>query len=69
MCGIFGIITSKDNKYTEPFLTNALKQLASLSQTRGKDSSGLCAFNQMSKEIDVIKGPMPIKQLFKESFQ
>jgi len=67
MCGIFGIITSKDNKYTEPFLTNALKQLASLSQTRGKDSSGLCAFNQMSKEIDVIKGPMPIKQLFKES--
>jgi len=67
MCGIFGIITSKNSKYTEAFLEKALKQLAYLSQTRGKDSSGLCSYNQQSKEIDVIKGPMPIKQLFKES--
>jgi asparagine synthetase B (glutamine-hydrolysing) len=66
MCGIFGIITSKDNKYSKEFLGKAIKKLAFLSQTRGKDSSGLCVFNQVLKEIDVIKGPLPIKQLFKE---
>ena len=63
MCGIFGIITSKDNKYSKDFLEKSLKKLAFLSQTRGKDSSGLCVFNQGLKEIDVIKGPIPIKKL------
>ena len=66
MCGIFGVITSKDNKYTDSFLEKSLKKLAFLSQTRGKDSSGLCAFNQLHNGIDVIKGPIPVKKLFKE---
>lgn len=66
MCGIFGIITSKQSQYSKEFLANSLKQLALLSETRGKDSSGLCAFNQNENRIEVAKGPIPIKQLFKK---
>jgi glutamine---fructose-6-phosphate transaminase (isomerizing) len=66
MCGIFGIITSNESSYSQDFLNKSLKQLALLSESRGKDSSGLCAFNQNTKRIEVIKGPMPIKQLFKQ---
>lgn len=67
MCGIFGIITSNQSSYSKEFLSSSLKQLALLSETRGKDSSGLCAFNQIEKRIEVIKGPIPIKQLFRHS--
>lgn len=63
MCGIFGIITSADSHYSEQFLTKALIKLAVLSQSRGKDSSGLCAFNQESEKIEVVKGPIPAKEL------
>lgn len=63
MCGIFGIIVSKDSKYSHEFLSKSLVTLAKLSETRGKDSSGLCAFNQKNKSIDVLKGPIPIKAL------
>ncbi len=66
MCGIFGVITSKDNNNSKDFLGKSLRQLAYLSQSRGKDSSGLCVFNQVEKEIDVLKGPLPIKKLLKE---
>jgi len=66
MCGIYGVITSKDSKYTSKFLAKSLKQLAFLSESRGKDSSGLCAFNQVNNSIDVLKGPIPVKQLYKQ---
>jgi glutamine---fructose-6-phosphate transaminase (isomerizing) len=65
MCGIFGVITAKDSTYSERFLSRSLTQLAFLSESRGKDSSGLCTFNQEKEQIDVIRGPLPIKQLFK----
>ncbi|MBA31873.1 MAG: glucosamine 6-phosphate synthetase [Chloroflexi bacterium] len=64
MCGIFGVITSKQSKYSKEFLTKSLKHLALLSETRGKDSSGLCTFNQVENRIEVLKGPIPIRQLF-----
>ena len=66
MCGIFGIITSKNSSYSEEFLTKSLRKLAILSETRGKDSSGLCAFNQDKGRIEVAKGPVSIKLLFKQ---
>jgi asparagine synthetase B (glutamine-hydrolysing) len=65
MCGIFGIVTSKESLYTEAFLSKSIKQLALLSESRGKDSSGLCAFNQIKNRIEVVKGPIPIRQLFR----
>jgi asparagine synthetase B (glutamine-hydrolysing) len=67
MCGIFGVIASKESVYTKAFLSKSIKKLAFLSESRGKDSSGLCAFNQLENRIEVIKGPIPIKQLFKKN--
>ena len=66
MCGIFGIISSKNSSYSSRYLSNALKQLALLSESRGKDSSGLCLFNQEGRSIDVVKGPLPIHTLLKD---
>jgi asparagine synthetase B (glutamine-hydrolysing) len=65
MCGIFGVIVSKESNYSQSFLTKALKDLGTLSETRGKDSSGLCSFNTADNKIDVIKGPTPISRLLK----
>ncbi len=66
MCGIFGFVASKDSNYNEKFLNRSLRTLAKLSESRGKDSSGLCILDPTSQDIDVIKGPMPITDLLKE---
>ena len=63
MCGIFGLVVSKNAKYSEKFLNDSWNQLAILSESRGKDSSGLCAFNQDEKRIDVLKGPERVTKL------
>ena len=65
MCGIFGVITATGSNYTEGFLTKAINTLGELSQTRGKDSSGLCSFNPSKNQIEVIKGPVPISKLLR----
>lgn len=36
MCGISGIIASKESTHTEEFLSKSLKQLAFLSESRAK---------------------------------
>ncbi|MCD4832947.1 MAG: hypothetical protein K8R31_04065 [Bacteroidales bacterium] len=66
MCGIFGVITGKGSPYSSVFLNKSLKTLAQLSESRGKDSSGLCLFNPEEKALEVIKGPVPVTRLFKE---
>ncbi|OEK06768.1 hypothetical protein [Roseivirga misakiensis] len=65
MCGIFGVIVSEKATYSSDFLIKSVKSLAKLSQRRGKDSSGLCAFNQQNHKIDVLKGPVRINELLK----
>ena len=65
MCGIFGIITKEKSSYSNNFLKKSLKNLAKLSETRGKDSSGLCCLNHKDNSFDVIKGPIPANQLLK----
>lgn len=66
MCGIFGIITGKGSSYSSVFLNKSLQTLAKLSESRGKDSSGLCLFNQEQKGLDVVKGPLQISKLLKD---
>ena len=63
MCGIFGFVVSKNANYSAKFLNDSLDQLAILSESRGKDSSGLCAFNQDEGRIDVLKGPERVTNL------
>ena len=65
MCGIFGVIAKEKSKYSNKFLKNTLINLAILSETRGKDSSGLCFLNHNENGFDVIKGPIPANELLK----
>lgn len=65
MCGIFGVITKANSCYSNKFLKKSLKTLAKLSETRGKDSSGLCSLNHQNNSFDIIKGPIPANQLLK----
>jgi len=67
MCGIYGVIASNKSNYTKEFLSKSLVLLAQLSESRGKDSSGLCTFNQSANSIEVIKGPVPIGYLLKQN--
>lgn len=63
MCGIFGVITKKESNYNNKFLKKSLNHLAKLSETRGKDSSGLCTLNHKDHSFHVVKGPIPANQL------
>ena len=67
MCGIFGVITKEDSNYSNNFLKKSLITLAKLSETRGKDSSGLCTLNQKDHNFDIVKGPIPANQLLKRN--
>ncbi len=66
MCGIFGFVTNSSASYREDFLVESFKELGVLSVRRGKDSSGVCGYNQAKNEIELIKGPFNIKELFKK---
>ena len=66
MCGIFGVMASERSARSETkFFINSLKFLAKVSQSRGRDSSGICILDQVSSDINIFKGPMPARQLFK----
>jgi len=63
MCGIFGIIIKKDTYYSENKISKILKKVAILSESRGKDSSGLAFRNESDHTIHVVKGDIPIREL------
>ena len=64
MCGIFGVITKEESAYSDKFLKKSLIRLAKLSETRGKDSSGLCILNSVDKTYQIYKGAFTTKKLF-----
>ena len=66
MCGIFGIIANKEEAELKKHLfINSINFLGGASQSRGRDSSGLCVYNQVSGDIDIFKGPISANQLLK----
>jgi glutamine---fructose-6-phosphate transaminase (isomerizing) len=65
MCGIFGVITKNKSSYNDNFLKKSLKTLAKLSESRGRDSSGLCTLNHNDYSFDIVKGPIPANELLK----
>ena len=67
MCGIFGIITKKDSEYSDTLINNVLKQIALLSESRGKDSSGFVFREESSNKLSVLKGAIPISELIKSN--
>jgi glucosamine--fructose-6-phosphate aminotransferase (isomerizing) len=65
MCGIFGCIVNKESSFQKSELGHIFKNLALLSESRGKDSSGLALLDNESKTIELIKGNIRIKELIK----
>ena len=65
MCGIFGLIVDRDAGYESAFIGKSLTTLALLSESRGKDSSGLVFRNESETELHVLKGAVPISYLLK----
>lgn len=57
MCGIFGIITNKDAGFTYDVTKPIVDRLFTLSESRGKEASGIAILTQ--EVIQVIKSPMP----------
>jgi len=67
MCGIFGTIINKGSSLKSSDLSEILRNLALYSESRGKDSSGLALLNLSESKIDVAKGNIRIKELFKDT--
>ena len=65
MCGIFGFVVHKDAGYDHAFIKKSLKMLAQLSESRGKDSSGLVFRNESTREFHVFKGAVYLNDLVK----
>ena len=63
MCGIYGVIVKPGSGHDRRIISRTLKEIALISECRGKDSSGIC-FRQVAEErIKVIKGALPISKL------
>ena len=65
MCGIFGFFVDKEAGYTPAFIKTSLNKLALLSESRGKDSSGLIFRNEADRALSVLKGSVSISYMLK----
>lgn len=68
MCGIFGVIASRSADLDSKELNNLLKRVAKYSETRGKDSSGICIGNDQAGSYHLLKASGPVTNIFKDSF-
>jgi glutamine---fructose-6-phosphate transaminase (isomerizing) len=67
MCGIFGIILKPGTKFSSRSVCEVLKKIAILSESRGKDSSGVAFRNNIRQNVHVIKGDISISELIKSN--
>jgi asparagine synthetase B (glutamine-hydrolysing) len=67
MCGIFGIIIRPQSTFPSKNISSILRKIAILSESRGKDSSGIAFRNENDNSIDIIKGDVPIHKLLKSN--
>lgn len=63
MCGIFGIIAKADAGITPPLAENIIRELFILSETRGKESSGIAVRSGVDRIIHVTKDDVPASEL------
>ncbi len=63
MCGIFGLITKPNSYFTDNSITSCLNYLAIMSESRGKDSSGIAFRDVKDEKVYIIKGDVPIRSL------
>jgi len=65
MCGIFGIYAKKDTQYSPGFLAHLVAQIARISESRGKESSGIAIRDPVSREIRVLRSAMSVSDMLK----
>lgn len=63
MCGILGILLSNNSHINPDNLKHDLSKLFLLSESRGKESSGLCV--NTSRKTSILKKPIPASKLIK----
>jgi glucosamine--fructose-6-phosphate aminotransferase (isomerizing) len=63
MCGIFGLIFKPNTALSSKSVIAILTKIAVLSESRGKDSSGIAFRNEIERTIHLIKGDIPIRKL------
>jgi hypothetical protein len=65
MCGIFGLIVNSQSSFKKKDFSSVLDRLFLLSETRGKDASGIMFFND--SEMTVLKRPVRAKEFIHSS--
>ncbi len=65
MCGILGLFLRKDSGLEPALIKKSLVSLARLSESRGKDSSGLVFVDHEEGKLKVFKGTATLKFLLK----
>ena len=66
MCGIFGIVVSKDGVHDKNLVKDLVKKLAILSESRGKESCGFAMRSTTKRSIHVLKAAEPSSVLVKD---
>ena len=66
MCGIFGLVVHRDSDLDRAFIKKSIRILTHLSESRGKDSSGLVLRNESSREFHVFKGAVYLEDLLRD---
>lgn len=67
MCGIFGLVVHSGSGFGPAFIKESLTTLALLSESRGKDSSGLVLRKEAEGVLQVLKGPVTLNYLLKRN--
>ncbi len=65
MCGIFGILATKEAGLSASNAENAVKWLFHLSEKRGREAAGLSIASPANDAIRVFKKPLPPSQMLK----
>jgi glutamine---fructose-6-phosphate transaminase (isomerizing) len=70
MCGIFGLFVKPESDFSEKDIRKLTSKLALMSESRGKDSSGVACFDHEGRVAEVTKGDIRIRKLMQTtSFQ
>jgi asparagine synthetase B (glutamine-hydrolysing) len=67
MCGIFGIIAQADAGLNAKLAEQVIADLFTLSETRGKESSGIAIRNAVDRTIHVTKDDIPATELIRSA--
>jgi glucosamine--fructose-6-phosphate aminotransferase (isomerizing) len=67
MCGIFGFVTGSNASMDAPSARRVIDRLFLLSESRGKESSGIAVKDPSSRTISVLKRSIPASELIRSS--